>query len=306
MKYGYYNLTIPLQFIQSGEFICESSWVHPKSTRKMDTEVMIGLEESIKLQVAGEVFKLDKGSVLTIFPGETIEGLEEAPINAKFIWFHFTNQSTVHYSDYLSQNKLSSECIIPRFFKPEPIEKIMILASEMLDITHSQSNIISQNYEISLLMSEISQNFIQQTIHSHIKEGLMIQIKEWINANIFNEIKVNNIAYQFNISQDYLSREFKNLYGTTVINYINKMRINYARYFLLTTDMSVYQIAEKCSFTDYKYFFRVFKKYTNTTPLHYRNAFTNAYLNNPNVDYGFDVGKAIHLLEKGLPTSIIF
>ncbi|MCH4165529.1 MAG: helix-turn-helix domain-containing protein, partial [Lentilactobacillus diolivorans] len=86
----------------------------------------------------------------------------------------------------------------------------------------------------------------------------------------------------------------------------NQSKINLASYLLLTTDLSVSEIAERSFFNDYKYFFRLFKNYTSLTPLKYRNTFTKTFLNNPKIDPGFDVGKIVSLLEKGLDESTLY
>lgn len=305
MLFGTYDLIRPLHFIQSGQFTCEVGWQHAQSTRKKDTELLIGISKKTDLTVQGQKFTLKRGSCLTVFPSETIVGTRPATAPSSFVWLHFINQSALAFTQTYPK-VTDNTCVLPRFFQLNHWEKIIALASQLLDITHSDSSITSEDYITSLLVSEISHDYYQRINQTPYDEGRVKQIEDWINANIFDDFKISQIALQFNISQDYLSRLFKRVTGSTVKEYINKSRVNFARYFLLTTDWPVNEIADKCAFSDYKYFFRVFKRYVNLTPLKYRNTFSNTYLNNPKVDFGFDVGKVVSIIEKGLDTSIIY
>ncbi|KRM60697.1 transcriptional regulator, AraC family [Paucilactobacillus vaccinostercus DSM 20634] len=306
MLYGTYDLIRPLHFIQSGQFTYGVGWQHARSTRKKDTELLIGTSNETNLSVQGQVFILKPGSCLSVFPGETIIGTKPAEKSASFIWLHFLNQSSLNYTKTYPTQLAEYTSVLPRFFQLNRPEKIIALASQLLDITHSESRVVSEDYVTTLLVSEISTDYLHGINQKPYDEGRVKQIEDWINASIFDDFKISEIADQFNISQDYLSRLFKRTTGITVKDYINKSRVDFARYFLLTTDWSISEIADKCAFNDYKYFFRIFKHYVNLTPLKYRNTFTNTFLNNPKVDFGFDVGKVVSLLEKGLDTSIIY
>ena len=95
---------------------------------------------------------------------------------------------------------------------------------------------------------------------------------------------MNTIADHFDISPTYLTLLFRTHENQTTIAYINQIKIEQAEQLLLTTDLSIKQIADQLSFQNEKYFFRVFKKVTQTTPSKFRNSYSRTYLNNINVD----------------------
>ncbi len=117
---------------------------------------------------------------------------------------------------------------------------------------------------------------------------------------------MHDIAEHFEINQNYLAVMFKNITGSTVKEYLNSLKIDQAKYLLLTTNDSVQEISEKSYFNDYKYFFRIFKKNTNLTPAKYRNTFTRTFLNSPAIDPGYDIGKIVAVLEKGIDEKELF
>lgn len=308
MKLMAYDMSRPLKFIQSGHFSSGIGWQHLPSTRKADTEILVGTKNAISLEVMGEPVTLSVGNALCVFPGESMVGTSPTPQNAEFTWLHFVNQSPLSQIDTYPQDfEQSTSLILPRVFKFNDPNRILALTAQLLDATHtSENNLVSANYFVSFFISELAQDYFQGIHQSSYDEGIVNRVKEWIRANINTDLKVKDIASQFNINKDYMARLFKRVTGTTIKTYINQSKINLARYLLLTSDLSVAEIAQRCFFYDYKYFFRLFKKETSLTPLKYRNTFTNTFLNNPNVDPGYDVGKVVALLEKGIKKSTLY
>ena len=73
------------------------------------------------------------------------------------------------------------------------------------------------------------------------------------------------------LSDAYFRRLFREVYGTTVIDFLNSLRIDRAKSLLESTDKSIKEISICCGFSDDKYFLRVFKDKTGTTPKSYRS-----------------------------------
>ncbi|GMQ60103.1 hypothetical protein AN1V17_45030 [Vallitalea sediminicola] len=94
---------------------------------------------------------------------------------------------------------------------------------------------------------------------------------QYIEQHFQEQISVNDLAYKFDMNTSYFSTLFKKETGITVVKYLTDMRINYACKLLKDTSKSVVDISRKVGFEDSQYFFRVFKKVKEMTPLAYRN-----------------------------------
>lgn len=70
----------------------------------------------------------------------------------------------------------------------------------------------------------------------------------------------------------YLSRHFREETGDTLMHYILTMRIQEAQKLMTTTDLKVYEIAEKVGFKNAQQFSVSFKKITSMTPGEYRKS----------------------------------
>lgn len=100
-------------------------------------------------------------------------------------------------------------------------------------------------------------DFIEKSlkyIHDNFKQKLPLQL---VAANVF-------------LNPQYFSRIFKKEVGVSYIDYLNKLKIEYACKLLETTDYPAYRISGECGFADPSYFNRVFVQQMNMTPKAYR------------------------------------
>ena len=72
------------------------------------------------------------------------------------------------------------------------------------------------------------------------------------------------------INKDYLSRKFKETFGSGMVAYLTNIRIKHAKELLVSSDMQVQEIAIAVGFQDEGYFTKQFKKIVSMTPAAYR------------------------------------
>ena len=93
---------------------------------------------------------------------------------------------------------------------------------------------------------------------------------EYININYSREnISINKLANLCNISDTYFRRIFYDIYGTTPIKYINKLKIMRAEELLFSGMYSVREVCSLSGFTNECYFSRIFRKNTGIAPSEY-------------------------------------
>ncbi|KUP22537.1 response regulator [Paenibacillus sp. DMB5] len=105
---------------------------------------------------------------------------------------------------------------------------------------------------------------------SHVSNKKVKEILLYIRNHFNQEISIQHLADQFYLSPNYICQLFKKEVGETIVEHISRLRIEYACKILVETDLSIYQIGEKCGFQDYFYFTRIFKRHLKMTPSQYR------------------------------------
>lgn len=98
------------------------------------------------------------------------------------------------------------------------------------------------------------------------------KIAEYLNSHYLEEIDGKVIEKEFMINYDYANHLFKKALGESILKYRNSLRIEHAKFLLITTDMSVQEIALESGFSDKFYFTRYFTKCTGISPLRFRKA----------------------------------
>lgn len=121
---------------------------------------------------------------------------------------------------------------------------------------------------LSLLLAEFidspKMNFKSET-HLRISESI-----KFIHTHIGANLSLVELAKSTCMSPDHYTRKFKELTGQTPIDYINRQRIEKAQLLINTSSYSLSDIAVQCGFNGNSYFTKVFKKYVNESPRHYK------------------------------------
>lgn len=101
-------------------------------------------------------------------------------------------------------------------------------------------------------------------------EPIVERVKALIDKNPESNMSLSEISDSIGISVYYLSHIFKKTTSMTVVEYRTLRKIERARDLLVSTDMTVTEIAFACGFSSQGYFSERFSKICGTTPTAYR------------------------------------
>lgn len=99
--------------------------------------------------------------------------------------------------------------------------------------------------------------------------GVIQKAINYINLNFDSSISLNVIAEELDINPSQLARKFKKETNLTVTEFIQKKRIDEAKYLIRQDNLSITDIALMVGFENHNYFCTVFKKLTSMTPTEY-------------------------------------
>lgn len=101
-------------------------------------------------------------------------------------------------------------------------------------------------------------------------DSLINKICEIIIKNIGKDKLLDIIAEELELSKDYIGKLFKNKIGITLNEYSTILKMEYGKKLLKTSNKKVYEISEELGYSTVDYFSKLFKNYTNLTPVQYR------------------------------------
>lgn len=96
------------------------------------------------------------------------------------------------------------------------------------------------------------------------------RVRNILEQRFAEPFKLSDIAAEVGVHPVHLAREFRKHYGSSVGEYLRKVRIEYACRELMGSNAAVTNIAFAAGFADQSHFSRTFKRLCGTTPGRYR------------------------------------
>ena len=123
--------------------------------------------------------------------------------------------------------------------------------------------------EIILILSKMDNSGVQQIL-KNLFNPTSVAFKQTIEAHMFSQLSLEDLASLTNNSTSSFQRQFKKLYDTTAASYIRNKRLERAADLLKISDLSITEISDECVFSDIAHFSNSFKVKYNSTPSEYR------------------------------------
>lgn len=96
-------------------------------------------------------------------------------------------------------------------------------------------------------------------------------VLDYIEANYSEHICLQSLASVFYVHPSYLSSIIKKETGENFLSILTNLRMNKAKDMLANTDESIEEIGRKCGYSEYAYFYQVFRKSVGLCPSDFRN-----------------------------------
>ncbi len=116
-----------------------------------------------------------------------------------------------------------------------------------------------------------SSNSLPETSLLQRELNIIHELAEKITSNISYDYTLQRLSYESGLSQAKLQEGFKLLYTRTVTEYIRNARLEAARDYIRSTDMSISEIVYAIGFSSRSYFSKIFKKKFGLSPSQFQN-----------------------------------
>lgn len=140
----------------------------------------------------------------------------------------------------------------------------------------SEDILILKLKEIVLLLSQTQQADIVQTILSQLFSPTTFTFKQIVEANLFSQISVEQLAQMNNLSTSSFKREFRRLYNDSPASYIKAKRLERAAQLLSASNERISNVAFDCGFNDLANFTKSFRHKYGVSPTNYRSKFNQS------------------------------
>lgn len=158
----------------------------------------------------------------------------------------------------------------PRVVDEEVARSVKQLLLLRATSTESLTNLIYKEYFTLVSLLEKYYSIVVSLRDMTQGKNRIIEVKNYIDLYFDKELTLGELAKKIYVSEQYLSKIFKDEFGIGVSEYIIRKRLEKVRKFLTETEYPITDIAFDAGFTNINSFNRLFKKYQGVTPSTYR------------------------------------
>ena len=98
------------------------------------------------------------------------------------------------------------------------------------------------------------------------RSDIVFSVEDIISQRLSEKINIGDIANELAISHVHLLRLFREEHGTTIQEYLRRMRLEQARHLIIATDMPLKEIASRTGMPDLQYFNKIVRDETGLSP----------------------------------------
>jgi two-component system response regulator YesN len=168
------------------------------------------------------------------------------------------------------------------------IELVVIISRAAMEAGVEARDLVGLNYsyltelnkatdldELLLKLTDILENFIAKVSLTKDKKrkARMRDMCGYIEQNFTGKVTAREAARAGGLSVSRALHLIKEETGLSLSEYIKKLRIDYGKYLLLNTDISLADVAIEAGFFDQSHFSKTFKRMEKMTPFHFRKKY---------------------------------
>ena len=136
-------------------------------------------------------------------------------------------------------------------------------------VNYDELGICIDNLKISLFEKKVSAAPDEEKKDERAITG----ITKYLQEHLEEDMSLAVLSEKFHLNAQYISQLFKNEIGVNFLTYLTSIRMEKSKKLLISTSLSIAEVAEQSGYGDYRVFTKVFKKNEGVTPSQYRRDF---------------------------------
>lgn len=141
---------------------------------------------------------------------------------------------------------------------------------EIFTIIRSDDPVEQIMERCSMVLMKLFTCLCGNTLHTGSASDDVRLVKRYIENNYHKNLSMDEISASVYRSNDYVQKQFKQVYGKTPYAYYMDLKAACAKELLIHTNLTVWQIAEKLGYKSDRYFSAQFRRMTGMTATQYR------------------------------------
>lgn len=247
-----------------------------------EIEIIYVKQGRLSICIQEEVYQAIEGDVFFVNPGE-LHFMESNDMLVAYYTILFPLEFISFQTEDLLEQQILQPLRMKNLLFPIVVveeqwkEKMITWLEEMINVNKKQE--IGYQLRTRILLLEILELFIRNKAFctSSFKQSSNLQreMLSYIQAHYTEKITLQMLAQEFHLSEKYVSVYFKKHFSISFMQYVGHLRMTKAKQLLLSTELSITEVALSCGFLSVNLFIRNFKELYQVTPLQYRKIAEN-------------------------------
>lgn len=273
-----YNYVLDLNYL---DFLNEGTVEFPHA--HADYYEIYYVEEGVLfLMIDGKNYEIHEGEFALIAPGVS-HGAKYMPTQHKKYFIFIFNFYKKNINSDLDVSMKYEEMHISRFFqhmgkRTHQISQHCMQINESLErLEHEyQNKEFGWEFVVRTQYVNIIVQFLRNIIACEHLEAdtrmtnIAVAITKFMHENYDHPITIEDIATHFSITKRHVNRVFNDYFGTTPSKTLTRYRMNYAKNYLLETDLNLDAIAEKVGISSASILSKLFRETEGITITQFR------------------------------------
>lgn len=197
------------------------------------------------------------------FQGHSYYAHDEDPWS--ILWVHFKGEDTRYFP--------LTKCQVRSFSSQDTADRMHFLFVSLfqaLDDHYTLGNFIYLSQTLSLILAEAYDREQGQSVLEQNKH--VTDVVRYMYRHLEENLTLEQIGEEFSLSKSYLNAIFQKHTQHSPMDFFIHLKMKRSCRLLRTTDLPVYEVAQKMGYADPYYFSRIFKKIVGISPRQYRKS----------------------------------
>ena len=228
-------------------------------------EIYINLTGDVSFLVENNLYPLNRGDIIVARPHEYHHCVYNSDSHHKFFWILLDCNGNKALFDFLTANTKVN------FISPDEQSREEIINC-CYKLTNKELPKFDECYLFFRFMSMIKMNVEKNIPKINRLPDDFMQILDYIDNHISEDLKVMSIADTLYLSQSTIERRFSEYLHIKPLEFIRKQKLILAAEFLRNGE-TVLNAGTYVGYSDNSYFIKLFKQYYGVTPLQFKKCF---------------------------------
>lgn len=255
-----------LQLTSCGSRFTHKEGIHIERPQGAGNYAFVFFRSRAEVKVDGRAEQAEPNSCILFSPksAHAYRDLEKPFVND---WIHCEEQGLKEWLEHLDfpVNRLmmsADPVVVPRC--------VLELQQAEREEGPYRNEII--DLELRGLFAKLANGLLREAVPARTNRYAesLAQLRSELYGSPDARVPVESLAERLNLSKSYFQHLYKESFGCSVVTDMIRGRVEYAKYLLGSTRLSVGEISRVCGYENETHFMRQFKQMTSVTPGTYR------------------------------------